>query len=382
VDVILLVKIPFNQLWTAQGAYRSVVAGALERVMCSGRYILGTEVESFETEFCRYLGVFGGVGVASGTDAVALSLLLGGVGAGDEVLLPAFGPGATITAVLAAGATPVPVDVEWDCRLNHAELERSVTSRTKALVAVHLFGFPEKMADLTEFANRHGLWLVEDCAQAHGASIWDQAARVWRKTGTFGDASAFSFYPTKNLGAMGDAGFCTARSAASLHRLRALRQYGWKRRDKAVFEGRNSRMDEIQAAVLRAGLPELEKWNATRRDLAALYARQLGQWSDFCGTVPSSLDVDIRSVCHLQVILTAGRNGLRRYLASRGVGTGVHYPLAHTGQPAFRGFRREGGYPVAERLAREALSLPIHPFMEAEAVGEVVDTLSAFWSSR
>lgn len=375
-------NIPFNQLWTVQESLREIVVEAVGRVLCSGKYILGTEVDAFETEFSGYLGVCGGVGVASGTDAITLSLLLGGVGTGAEVILPAFGPGATIAGVLATGATPVPVDVRWDFKLDQGELEGAVPPRTKAIVAVHLFGRPERVLELVEFAERHGLWLVEDCAQSHGAEVWDEKTGLWRKAGTFGHAAAFSFYPTKNLGAPGDAGFCTARTAAGVEKLRCLRQYGWRRRDKAVFQGRNSRMDEIHAAVLRAGLPFLEKWNARRRTTARLYATLLeerGEW--LCGPHPEE-GAECKSACHLQVVRTPRRNALRRYLSSKGVGTGGHYPLVHTQQRAFRVFGRAAGYPVAERLAREVLSLPMHPFLHESAVEAVVDRLASFWSSQ
>lgn len=248
-------SIPFNQLWTTREDAREPLAAAMERVLRSGRYILGAEVEAFEEEFSAYLGVTGGVGVASGTDALTLALLAGRMEPGAEVLLPAFGSGATITGILAAGATPVPVDVEWDFTLDQNRLEEALTPRTRALVAVHLYGKPDRIIALRRFTQTHGLWLVEDCAQAHGAEVWDPGEERWKKTGTFGDAAAFSFYPTKNLGALGDAGFCVVRTAAGTEKLRSLRQYGWRRRDKATQVGRNSRMDELQAAVLRIGLP-------------------------------------------------------------------------------------------------------------------------------
>jgi dTDP-4-amino-4,6-dideoxygalactose transaminase len=376
------VIIPFNQLWTAQESLHELVVGAAGRVLRSGKYILGAEVEAFEKEFSGYLGTFGGVGVSSGTDAITLSLMLGGVGPGDEVILPAFGPGATMAGVLATGATPVPVDVQWDFTLDQRQVAEAVTPRTKALVAVHLFGRPERVLELGKFAELHGLWLVEDCAQAHGAEVWDEKKGMWRKAGTFGDSAAFSFYPTKNLGAPGDAGFCTARTAAGADKLRSLRQYGWRRRDKAIFQGRNSRMDEIHAAVLREGLPLLEQWNVRRRRLSDLYATLLGERPELLLHSHPAGGTGSQSACHLQVVRTPKRNALRRYLSSKGVGTGVHYPLAHTQQKAFRGFGRTAGYPVAERLAREVLSLPMHPFLEESAVERVVDCLAAFWSSQ
>ena len=374
-------SIPFNQLWTSQEPWRAPLAAAMDRVLRSGRYILGAEVEAFEREFCSYLGAHGGAGVGSGTDALTLALLAGGVGQGAEVLLPAFGPGATITGVLATGATPVPVDVGWDFNLDQNLLVEALTSRTKALVAVHLFGRPERITALREFTQTHGLWLVEDCAQAHGAAVWEGETGQWRKAGTFGDAAAFSFYPTKNLGALGDAGFCLTREATGTERLRRLRQYGWKTRDKATQVGRNSRMDELQAAVLRTGLPQLEHWNERRRTVEQAYGTLLEGRPEVLGTRHTEREHQNKSAAHLLVVRLERRNAVRRHLAACGVGTGVHYPLAPTQQAAFSSYRRTGGYPVAERLAREVLSLPLHPFLQDTDVEKTVGCLIEFWSS-
>jgi dTDP-4-amino-4,6-dideoxygalactose transaminase len=273
------------------------------------------------------------------------------------------------------------VDVDWDFTLNQSQLEAALTPNTRALVAVHLFGRPERILSLRRFAQTHGLWLVEDCAQAHGAEVWDALAGFWRKAGTFGDAAAFSFYPTKNLGALGDAGFCIAREASGVERLRRLRQYGWKTRDKAMQVGRNSRMDELQAAVLRTGLPHLERWNAKRRALAQAYEKLLEGRPEVLGVRRPEPEAHVKSACHLQVIRLKRRDALRRHLASNGVGSSVHYPLAHTQQPGFGVFGKAAGYPVAERLAREVLSLPLHPFLEETEVERTVGSLIQFWNS-
>ena len=372
--------IPLNKLWTHLPPMRRAIAKAMQRVLISGRYILGDEVEGFEREFSDYLGTDGGIGVASGTDALTLALLAGHIGPGDEVLLPAFGPGATISAVLATGATPVAVDVNWDFTLNLHQLANALTPRTKALVAVHLYGTPENMLALNGFAERNGLWLVEDCAQAHGAAIWDENKGCWRKVGTFRDAAAFSFYPTKNLGALGDAGLCIARTPATRERLRALRQYGWRRRDKATVIGRNSRMDEIQAAVLRTGLPHLEEWNQDRRRLSELYATLLKEIPEALARPAARAQATVRSACHLQVLRVSRRNALRRYLRSNGIGTGVHYPLSHSQQGAFRKCCPVHGSLVAERLSREVISLPLHPFLRKQEAERVIDLCKAFWN--
>lgn len=375
-------KIPFNRLWTSLESSRATLFESIDRVLQSGRYILGAEVEAFEKEFCSYLGASSGVGVASGTDALTLALLAGDVGLGSEVLLPAFGPGATITAILATGASPVPVDVNWDFTIDQQQLEKALTPRTKALVVVHLFGRPDQIIALKKFSQKHDLWLVEDCAQAHGAAVWDAETLHWRKAGTIGDAAAFSFYPTKNLGALGDAGFCVARSAAISERLRSLRQYGWKRRDKALQAGRNSRMDEVQAAVLRAGLPHLDSWNERRRALVGAYEKLLADRWEIFATPHGKDNTPLRSASHLHVIRVERRNALRRHLAALSIGSGVHYPLAHTQQKAFRVFAKTTGYPVAEKLARQVLSLPLHPFLNDSEVEQVVSSLINFWSSQ
>jgi dTDP-4-amino-4,6-dideoxygalactose transaminase len=378
------VNIPFNRLWTSHEKWRVPLLDAMQRVVRSGRFVLGSEVKAFEQEFCAYLGsleVAGGVGVASGTDALTLGLLAGGIGPGCEVLLPAFGPGATITGILATGATPVPVDVTPQFRLDQTLLEEALTPRTKALVAVHLFGRPDHMPALRSVARRHNLWLVEDCAQAHGAEIWEPDGARWKKAGTFGDVAAFSFYPTKNLGATGDAGICVARTPATCATLSALRQYGWKTRDKAACVGRNSRMDELQAAVLRVGLPHLDILNQHRTRLVGTYEKLLQGLPEMMKPEPCAERFASKSACHLFTIRVQKRNVIRRYLAARGVGCGVHYPLAHTQQAAFKGFGRAGGYPVAERLAREVLSLPLHPFLEDADVERTVGCLVEFWNS-
>lgn len=374
------VEIPLTKLWMQAPEEQTLVALALQRVLASGSYILGREVAAFEEEFSAYLGGVGGVGVASGTDAIMLGLLAGGVGAGDEVLVPAFGSGATVSGVLAAGATPVLAEVGWDFGLNLERLSEALTPRTRAVVVVHLFGRMDEMTPMLAFAKAHRLWVVEDCAQSHGARYWSDPLQRWCMAGTLGDVGAFSFYPTKNLGAMGDGGFCCTASPAVLERLRALRQYGWRVRDDSGFVGRNSRLDEVQAAVLRVGLPKLDAWNVRRSALAALYRVGL---LGFCSQdiiAPPSDDARRKSVWHLLVVRTHLRERLTGELSRHGIGFGIHYPKALSQQTAYRQFAAGRAFPVAEQLASEVLSLPLFPLLEEASVSEVLGVLADFFS--
>lgn len=367
-------RIPFSQLWLHQQENSAEVSGAVARVFQSGTFVLGEEVCAFEREFCNFLGARGGIGVASGTDAITLGLLGGKVGRGDEVLVPAFAPGATITGVISAGATPVLVDVLPDTGLDLTKLEQSLTPRTRALIVVHLYGRVDSMTELLRFARHNGLWMVEDCAQAQGARFWDSETCRWRHAGTMGDVGAFSFYPTKNLGGPGDGGFVCASNEAVLDRLRALRQYGWEARDQSVHLGRNSRLDEIQAAVLRTGLPKLAEWNKRRRDLAKLYERLLPEEaSGVFGRLPKCYDSE--NVFHLYVVKVKARDRIIECLNRRGVGFGVHYPFALAQQPAYRAFGKGKDFSVSEELARNVLSLPMYPSLREDSIEEVARAL-------
>ncbi|MCA9973883.1 MAG: DegT/DnrJ/EryC1/StrS family aminotransferase, partial [Anaerolineales bacterium] len=262
--------IPFLNLRAAYAAQRAALDTAVSRALASGWYILGAEVAAFETEFAAAMAAPHCVGVASGTDAVLLGLRALGVGPGDEVITVAHTAVATVAAVELAGATPVLVDVTPDtATLDPAQLPAAITPRTRAVVPVHLYGHPADLDPILAIARQHGLWVLEDCAQAHGARYRG------RPVGSFGDAAAFSFYPTKNLGALGDGGAVLTPHADVAERLRALRQYGWQERYVSQVPGYNSRLDELQAALLRAKLPHLPEMNAARRRLAAAYGAAL-----------------------------------------------------------------------------------------------------------
>ena len=360
-------EIPLTKLWVHEKVGQNEALPAIQRVLSRGNFILGDEVELFEREFCSFLGVQGGTAVGSGTDAITLGLLAGGVNPGDEVIVPDFAPGATITGVLAAGATPVLVDMTEDFELDLSLVEEALSERTKAIIAVHLYGRVQNMPPILRLAAKYRLWVVEDCAHAHGAALWNPNEQIWKMAGTLGDVGAFSFYPTKNLGCLGDGGFVSTRSLETAQRLRELRQYGWRQKDDSERIGRNSRLDEIQAAVLRVALRKLADWNGARRRLAELYTTHLQTDSHFGKLTCFPSCQTRRDVHHLFVIRVKERDLLIKGLSSSGIGTAIHYPKALSQQTAYRPFAKTKAFPVAEKLAREVLSLPMYPaLLDAE----------------
>lgn len=351
-------------------ASRAEIDEAVRRVLASGRYILGPEVEAFEAEFAAYIGVRFAVGVASGTDALVLALRAAGIGPGDEVVTVSHTAVATVAAIELAGATPVLVDIEPDhYTLDPARLEAAISPRTKAVIPVHLYGQPADLEPILEVSRRHGLRVIEDCAQAHGA------AYRGRRVGAWGDLGCFSFYPTKNLGAFGDGGMVVTDDPELAGRLRLLREYGWSERYVSSLPGLNSRLDELQAAVLRVKLRHLEKGNCRRREIAARYSEGL------TGTAvePPRLRPNATHVFHLFVVRSKARDRLRQFLTRRGVGTAVHYPVPVHLQPAYRGrVRVVGPLTETERAAREVVSLPIYPELTDDQVQTVIDSIRAF----
>ncbi len=339
--------------------YADEVRAAIDRVLASGRYILGPEVEAFEREFAAWLGATACITVANGTDAVELALRAVGLRGGEGVVLPANTVSATIAAVLAAGGVPVFCDVDpATMNLSAAKLRELLYSPrgagVRAVVPVHLYGHPCAMVELATIAEAHGLLVVEDCAQAHGAAIGP------RKAGTWGHAAAFSFYPTKNLAALGDGGAVVTGDPAIAERLRALRQYGWRERYVSSGDGgRNSRLDEIQAAVLRVRLRHLDAENLRRRQLAALYAAELAD----CGIVLPPQPNGETPVFHQYAVRTPGREQLRLWLEERGIVAQALYPVPLHRQPAFAQWAPSEAASLAEceRCCAAVLSLPVHP---------------------
>lgn len=352
------------------------IDAAIARVLQSGRYLSGTETKSFETEFGEFLKVANVVGTSSGTDALWLALRGCGVGPGDEVITVSHTAVATVAAIELCGATPVLVDIEpGGFTLDPHKLQGALSARTRAVVPVHLYGQPADLELILEFCQRHGLRLIEDCAQAAGA-FYDQ-----RRVGSIGDAGAFSFYPTKNLAALGDGGAVVTNSSELAGEMRALREYGWRdARRVSERSGRNARLDEIQAAVLRVKLPRLDGDNHARRSLAGRYTEALADCSKL--TLPSTREKRT-SVFHQYVIRSERRDALAAQLRAEGIATAVHYPVSVHLQPAYRswGSARQltaGNLFETERAAQEVLSLPMFPELESANAGEVAAAVRRF----
>jgi dTDP-4-amino-4,6-dideoxygalactose transaminase len=363
------VNIPFLDLRRQGARHREEIEGALERVVASGRYVLGEEVEAFEEEFAAACGVRLAVGVASGTDAITIALQALGVGPGDEVITAANTCVPTIAGIEGAGAVPVLADVDPSTfTLDPARVEEAITERTVAIVPVHLYGQCADLAPLLELAGRRGLKVVEDCAQAHGAQYHGRPA------GSFGDAAAFSFYPTKNLGALGDAGAVVTSDSEIAGRARLMRNYGERERFEHVLKGRNSRLDALQAAVLLAKLPRLEGWNDRRRELAKRYSSAIGE-----GNVVAPAEAERRlHVYHLYVVRATDRDGFRGALGAHGIQTAIHYPTPVHRQPAYRELEPAGrSLAVSEELAASIVSIPLYPELSDDEATHIADVLAA-----
>jgi dTDP-4-amino-4,6-dideoxygalactose transaminase len=367
--------IPLGDLQREYARLHSDIDAAIERVLRRGWFILGEEGKAFEAEWAAYCGVAHAVGVGNGTDAIHLALRAAAIGPGDEVILPAMTATFSALAVSMAGATPVFADIDpARYTLDPAAFEAAITPRTAAVMPVHLYGCPADIEPIVETARRHSLFVLEDAAQAHGARY--QGARV----GGFGDAAAFSFYPSKNLGAYGDAGAIVTNDAALAEKARMLRHGGQRRTYEHELLGINSRLDEIQAAILRTKLPHLDAWNKRRRTLAARYTAGL------CSTDNLELPIapeDLEHVYHLYVVRTSARDSLRDYLAGAGVSTGIHYPKAVHLQEAYTALGYESGScPNAEKAAAEVLSLPVFPQLTAREVDQAIRLVRFFFAMR
>ncbi len=344
---------------------------AVERVMASQQFVLGREGSALEEELAKVCGVAHGVGLASGTDALILALRACGVHAGDDVLLPPFTFVATGSAVSALGAKPVFVDIRPDTyNIDPAELERRVTPRTRAIVVVHLYGLAADLDPILAFAKSHKLPVIEDNAQAIGAS------HKGRRTGSLGDAGCVSFYPTKNLGAYGDAGMVVTNSAELAARIRSLRNHGQTGKYLSSEPGWNSRLDEIQAAILRVKLRHLSNWQRARQSHAAEYHRLL---SAIPGVMPPLAPEGFEHVYHQYTIRVEKRDALQRYLADRKIESTVYYPYPLHLQPLYSALGHQAGdFPHAERAAQEVLSLPMYPELRNEQIARVVEAVAEF----
>lgn len=354
-------------------AAQADIDAAITRVLQSGHYILGPEVEAFEKEFSAWLGVAGAVGVANGTDALELALRAAGIGPGDKVVTVANTVTATVAAISATGARAFFADIEpGTMLLDVAALETLLTTlrdpKIKAVVPVHLYGQAVDMPRLMEVAAAHNLIVIEDCAQAHGAAIGG------RKAGTWGRLAAFSFYPTKNLGALGDGGAVCGNEAEALEQVRLLRQYGWRKRYVSEMPGRNSRLDELQAAILRVRLGRLDAENGRRAELAGRYLAGLKG-------LPLALPVmaEGRTHCwHQFVVRTPRREELKAHLEKRHILCGVLYPVPVHRQPAYHDAALN--FPHTEQACAEVLSLPLHPGLKDDDVDRVVREVAGFFT--
>jgi dTDP-4-amino-4,6-dideoxygalactose transaminase len=359
--------IPFLDLGASYREIQAELESAVLASLRSGWYIGGQDVEAFEQEFAAFTDTLSCVGVANGLDALHLSLIALGIGSGDEVIVPSNTYIATWLAVSHCGAVPVPVEpVESTYNLDPTRIEAAITPRTKAILPVHLYGQPADLDPILSLAHRHGLRVLEDAAQAHGARY------KGRRIGGHGDVVAWSFYPSKNLGALGDAGAVTTNDPELAERLRLLRNYGSSVKYVNEVKGHNSRLDPVQAAALRVKLRYLDEWNARRTAIAARYTAGLEGTGLVLPDVPKWAD----PVWHLYVVQHAERDGLQKDLRDAGIGTQIHYPIPPHMQKAYR----DAGYaanrfPIAESMANRLLSLPMGPQLKAKDVEAVIDSL-------
>ncbi len=364
------VEVPFLDLRASYLEIKDELDAAYRRTMDSGWYILGSEVQAFEEEFAHFIGTKHCVGVGNGLEALQLILRAYRIGPGDEVIVPANTYVATWLAVSGAGATPVPVEpVERTFNLDPARIEAAITSRTKAVLPVHLYGQAAQMDAISQIAKERGLKVVEDAAQAHGARY------KGRRAGALGDAAGWSFYPTKNLGAYGDAGAITTDDDELAEEVRLLRNYGSKEKYYNEVKGVNSRLDELHAALLRVRLKYLDEWNARRARVARMYLEGLSG----AGLLLPEVAEGAEPVWHLFAVRSRRRNELQRFLKSAGINTLVHYPVAPHLQKAYQDEGiAEGAYPITEAIHREVLSLPMGPHLSDEDAARVVEAAHGF----
>ncbi len=368
--------IRFGDLRRQVAAIRPELDAAVARVLDRGWFILGEEGEAFEDEFAAHTGVAHAVGVASGTEAIALALGGLGVGPGDEVITTSATAIPTAAAIRQAGAEPVFADIDEGHTLDPAHLAAALTPRTKAILPVHLYGGPADMPAILEFANRRGLLVIEDASQAHDAAI------EGRRAGTLGQAACFSFYPSKNLGAFGDAGAVVTNDDALAARLRSLRNYGQSRRDFADLRGINSRLDEMQAAILRVKLRHLDAWTARRERIAAIYGDALRDLETRGVLALPWPRKGARHVFHLYAVLSESRDALRESLAGRGVETLVHYPTPVHRQPAYAACAvHPGAMPRTQSWSARTLSLPLYPELRDDEALRVAEAVRAFYKT-
>ena len=359
-------KVPLLDLVSQYAEIKPEMDAAIQRVLNSGYFILGPEVSAIEEEVADYLGVSHGIGVASGTDALILALRALNIGAGDEVILPAYTFFATIGAVLHVGATPVLVDVdEKSYCINIEQTRAKVTPATKAIIPVHLYGQAADMDELAEIAAEYGLSIIEDNAQAFGAEY------KGRKTGGIGDIGCLSFFPSKNLGGYGDGGMVVTDNPELYERIKMLRAHGWKKKYFPEILGYNSRLDALQAAILRVKLPHLDNWNEGRRKVARAYSKALADTPN----IQTPYEAQNRThVYHLYILQVPNRDKLQEKLKKADIGSSVYYPQPlHLAKPCKALGYKVGDFPVAERASLETIAIPVYPEMSDEQIEYVIE---------
>ncbi len=364
-------NVPFLDLKSPYQELQAELDSAYRRVMESGWYILGEEVENFEREFAAYCGVKHCIGLGNGLEALHLILRAYGIGPGDEVIVPANTYVATWLAISYAGATPIPV--EPDARTYNLDpqlVEQAITARCRAILPVHLYGQPADVDPICDIARRHNLKVIEDAAQSHGATY------KGRRSGSLGDAAGWSFYPGKNLGALGDAGGVTTDDDDLADRVRVLRNYGSRVKYYNEVKGYNSRLDPLQAAFLRVKLPHLDEWNQRRKSIAAIYKKALSSMEGVgFPFVPDGMDPS----WHLFVVRHPERDALQRHLTEAGIGTLIHYPVPpHLSKAYAEMGCKRGDFPITEEIAQTVLSLPVGPHLQAEQIEAVVQSIESF----
>jgi dTDP-4-amino-4,6-dideoxygalactose transaminase len=362
-------EIKFNDFQKQYKSHQSKFDKAIQGVLDSGWYILGTRVSDFEKNFAAYIGTRYAAGVANGMEALQIALLALNIGPGDEVITTSHSAAATALAIISVGARPVFVDIDEYFHIDADEIEGKINHKTKAIIPVHLYGQSVDLDKISALCRKHKIHLVEDCAQAHGAFYKD------KKVGSFGIINCFSFYPTKNLGAFGDGGAVTTNDRALYEKILQLRNYGQKNRYEHEVYGLNSRLDEIQAAILSVQLEYLDRNNKTRQELATLYSENLRGLKEI--RLPK-LRKKCQPVFHLFVIEAQNRDGLAEYLKSKGIATLIHYPVPIHKQPCFKEYGRVI-LPVLEDKIKVILSLPIHPFLTKREIKYICGNIKAFY---
>jgi dTDP-4-amino-4,6-dideoxygalactose transaminase len=362
--------IPLVDLTAQYHSIKKEIDAAVLSTLESGHFILGPAVTKLEESVASYLGVDFGIGLASGTDALVLALRALNIGAGDEVIIPAYTFFATAGTVMSVGAKPVIVDIDpQSYQIDIRKIEEAITSNTKAIIPVHLYGHPAEMNPILEIAREYGLKVIEDNAQGFGAEY------LGKKTGSLGDIGCLSFFPTKNLGAFGDAGMVVTNNAALAERMRMLRTHGWKKKYYSEEVGYNSRLDALQAAILQAKLPYVDSWNEKRREISSRYSEQLAP----LGMVVPMEHKWAKHVYHLYIIRSAKRNELQAFLKQRGIASDVYYPLPpHLSVPCRKFGYKDGDFPHAELASRETLALPLYPELTLSQQDEVIAAVKEF----